>query len=266
MTTEKSNALTIITTALSLPGVKVNREAFLLETLKVSAEDRELLLEKGPIKSGLFTQEKVKEIAKSICSQKTLKTTSASFLAGLPGGVAMAATIPADTAQFFGFTLRLAQEVAYLYGVEDLWDGDELLEEKVQGELMLYLATMFGVAGASSALRIISARVAANIGKNIAKTALTKTIWYPIVKSVGKYLGIKITKDTVARGAAKVIPILGGITSGALTYFTMKKMTERLIKALDKGVVYTEREKQTDIDILREEMPEVYDAIYEEIK
>ena len=42
------------------------------------------------------------------------RTTALSFAAGIPGGLAMAATIPADVAQFFGMALRLAQELAYL--------------------------------------------------------------------------------------------------------------------------------------------------------
>ena len=36
-------------------------------------------------------------------------------LGNIPGGIAMAATIPADTLQFFGVALRLAQEISYIY-------------------------------------------------------------------------------------------------------------------------------------------------------
>ena len=38
---------------------------------------------------------------------------------GLPGGVAMGVTIPADLAQFFGMSLRLAQELSYLFGAKE---------------------------------------------------------------------------------------------------------------------------------------------------
>ncbi|MFG6119315.1 hypothetical protein [Thalassobacillus sp. B23F22_16] len=33
----------------------------------------------------------------------------------------MAGTIPADLTQFFGHSMILAQELAYLYGHENLW-------------------------------------------------------------------------------------------------------------------------------------------------
>ena len=35
---------------------------------------------------------------------------------GMPGGVAMSATIPADIVQYYGYTLRAAQKLMYLYG------------------------------------------------------------------------------------------------------------------------------------------------------
>ena len=42
----------------------------------------------------------------------------------------MAATIPADLLQFFGYSLRLAQEISYIYGFKDLMgENGELSEE-----------------------------------------------------------------------------------------------------------------------------------------
>lgn len=263
---ESSTALKIISGALELPGVKVDRKSFLIETLKVSSEDTYKLLELGPIKSGLFTQAQIKKVAETVSNKRRWQTTSVSASAGLPGGVAMAATIPADTAQYFGFCLRLAQEIAYLYGAEDFWEDGKINDKKVKSELMLYLGTMLGVSGAASAIRYISQNLGKKVAKDLTKTALTKTFWYPLLKSIGKYLGIKITKDTVARGAAKVIPILGGLFSGGMTYYTISKMSQRLIKELDKGVIYTAAEQEVDLEAIKEEMPEVYEAIYEEIK
>jgi len=63
--------------------------------------------------------------------ERTIKWPAVSFAAGLPGGLALAATIPADTIQYFGMALRLAQEIAYLYGEDDLWSEGNLKEEKV---------------------------------------------------------------------------------------------------------------------------------------
>ena len=261
----QSTALSIITQALKVPGVKVNREAFLLDTFKVEGKDKLLLLEKGPISSGLISQKEVKKQAQKLCSKRTLTSSMASFAAGIPGGFAMAATIPTDMLQFWGFNLRIAQEVAYLYGYKDFWGDDGLDIEAVQGEFMLFMATMLVVGGAASATRYVSTAVARNIATNLPKQALTKTAWYPILKNLASYIGVKLTKDKAAKSISKVVPILGGIASGAITYVTMSNMTARLYEAFDKAVEYTPQEQREDIEIMKKEMPDVYDAVFKEI-
>ncbi|KAA6208237.1 bacteriochlorophyll 4-vinyl reductase [Avibacterium paragallinarum] len=262
-----NTALEIVNAALKFPMIKVNRQSFLLETCPVrSNEERNLLLEKGPIGSGLFSEKEIRKIAENICSKKTWTSTTASFAAGIPGGFAMIGTIPADTAQFFGFALRLAQEIAYLYDTRDFWDGETLNDEAIKGEFMLYLGTMLGVGGAANAMRYITQGLSQQLAKNLTKTALTKTFWYPLIKSLGKYVGVKITKDTFARTTSKIVPFLGGVFSGALTYYAMTQMNKRLINALEKRIVYTEEEKRKDKEVIKKEMPEVYEAIFEEIE
>ena len=51
----------------------------------------------------------------------------------------------------------------------------------------------------------------------------------------------------------KVIPILGGVLSGGLTFATMKPMGERLQKELSKLVNYSEVQYQNDMAIIRKE-------------
>ncbi len=113
--------------------------------------------------------------------------------------------------QFFGMALRLAQELSYLYGADDIWKGGAVDEEKVKGQLILYCGVMFGVSGAVSGVRVLSSQIAKTTLKKLPQKALTKTFWYPMVKQIGKAVGIKITKNTVAKGASKAIPVLGGV-------------------------------------------------------
>lgn len=60
-------------------------------------------------------------IANATIHKRSLKSAGVGFAAGVPGGIAMAGTIPADLTQFFGHSMILAQELAYLYGHENLW-------------------------------------------------------------------------------------------------------------------------------------------------
>ena len=108
-----------ISKAIQLPGVKVNRNEFLVSIFKDADNDvREKILNEGPIAAGC-SKEEIKRLAKRLVNERTLTSTGLSFAAGLPGGIAMAGTIPADTIQFYGIALRLAQEISYLYGADD---------------------------------------------------------------------------------------------------------------------------------------------------
>ncbi|WP_439239857.1 hypothetical protein [Lonepinella sp. BR2474] len=262
-----NTALTVVSTLLKTPMIRVNRSSFLLEILdpkgNLTPEQHTRLLTEGPIKSGIFKVNEIERVARELCQKRRWQSSGTSFMAGLPGGLAMAATIPADTMQFWGFSLKLAQEISYLYGNGDLWNGGELDENKVQSELMIFMGTMLGVAGSAALLRQITVSAGNTMIKNMARTAITKTAWYPILKQIAKYVGIKITKDTVQRGASKVIPVLGGVLSGALTYATLGPMSNRLINAFSKSADgYTEEEMAEDQNEIRREMPEIFDAIY----
>ena len=61
-----------------------------------------------------------------------------------------------------------------------------------------------------------------------ANKALTKTVWYPVVKKVAAMLGQKITRQTVGSAVTKVVPVLGGVVAGTLTYATFRPMGQRL--------------------------------------
>lgn len=69
-----------------------------------------------------------------------------------------------------------------------------------------------------------------------------------------------MTKDTFAKGASKVIPILGGVISGGLTYMSMKPMGNRLREALANSV----NQNYTEEDLKRE-TGEAIDIEYKDI-
>lgn len=248
---EKEVALeSVITSAVQIPGVKVNRNKFLAELF--SSEDVVIqdILDFGPIQAGV-TQEKLSKLSSKLILKRTSQSSIASFAAGIPGGLAMAATIPADILQFFGMALRLAQELSYLYGAEDLWQNGQVDDEKVKNQLLLYCGVMFGVSGAVSGVRVLSTQIAKTTLKKLPQKALTKTFWYPMIKQIGKAIGIKVTKSTVAKGISKAIPILGGVVSGGLNFASMMPMANRLQSALDSANFgYTDEELENDIKII----------------
>lgn len=250
----------IIEKSLSIPGVKVNRRDFLIEIFadKIAQEEIPLLLKLGPVKSELFTPEQLKKAAIKNCNKNKWQCSATSFASGIPGGFAMFGTIPLDTMQFFGFNLRVAQQIAYIYGHEDFWSGDVLDNERVESELVVFLGTMLGAGGAAQITRLLSAQLAKKVATDLPKKALTKTIYYPIIKNIAKSIGINITKNTFAKGLSKIIPVLGGALSGGITYKSMSVMNKRLYEAFDASVDYTKEEIIQDLKDLKKSMPDIF--------
>ena len=262
-THEENTSLTkVIASAIKIPGVKVNRESFLISTFKnESPAMRNKIIDVGPVKAGVSRRE-LRRLAELTINTRTVASTTASFLAGLPGGFTMAVSIPADTLQFFGVALRLAQELSYLYGEDDLWVDGNLNMERVTSQLIVYCGVMFGVGGASAAVRVVSSAFGKQALKKIPQMALTKTFYYPIVKAVAKAVGVKMTKGVFAKGASKAIPIIGGIFSGGLTFISMRPMGKRLATEFDEvNFDYSAKEFQEDW----EEMVEEYDIVDVEV-
>ena len=237
----------IISSAVQLPGVKVDRKKFLAETFASDEYPLQDILDLGTIEVGV-SQDKLALLAHKLILKRTSQSSAASFVAGLPGGLAMAATIPADVLQFFGMALRLAQELSYLYGAQDLWQNGQVDDERVKNQLLLYCGVMFGVSGAVSGVRVLSTQIAKTTLKKLPQKALTKTFWYPIIKQIGKAVGIKVTKSTVAKGVSKAIPVIGGVISGGLNFASMMPMANRLQAALDSATFnYTQEDFEKDI-------------------
>lgn len=239
-----------ITTAVKIPGVKVKRDEFLAEQFAGSDVNIQDIITLGPVEAGV-SREDISCMANKLIIKRTSQSSIASFAAGIPGGLAMAATIPLDVMQFFGMALKLAQELSYMYGAQDLWVDGKIDDERVRSQLIMYCGVMFGVSGAVSGVRVLSTQIAKTTLKKLPQKALTKTFWYPIVKQFGKVIGVKVTKSTVAKGVSKAIPVIGGVISGGLNFASMLPMAKRLYNALDKATFdYSEEDFENDLEIM----------------
>ena len=250
-TKNESYALKVINESLKLSFIKVDRPEFLMKTFGEQVDDIQKLIDEGP--QVFFSKEKLDEKAQKAINVTVLKSSSLSFASGLPGGFAMAATIPADIAQFYGYSLKLAQEISYIYGYNNIWNDQGELTEDAKNTLILYLGIMLGVSSSGAAVRILSNKMAAQAFKRIPQKALTKTVYYPIIKKVMAVFGTKLTKATFAKGISKVIPLIGGAVSGSMNYFSLKPMANRLKDELGKNVSYTQKDLEQDIKILKNE-------------
>lgn len=214
---------------IKVPGVRVDRESFLRKELTphFSKPIVGKAIEYNPAYAGI-ERKKIDEITSQVIDYETNRVSAISFAAGLPGGFAMFATIPADVTQYFANIVIATQKIAYLYGFEDFELNDAEMSDNALNEIMVFLGVMFGVQQANQAVKFIAQSATQKVAKTLSQKALTKTTVYPIVKSVAKVVGIKMTKEIFAKNVSKVVPIVGGVVSGGLTYATFKPGCNRL--------------------------------------
>lgn len=219
----------IIQQAVKLPLVRVNREKFLhKELVKYYPEETvQLAIERNPAYAGI-DRKRVNEIARHVINYETNKVSAISFAAGLPGGFAMAATIPADIVQYFGFLIRTMQKLAYLYGFSDFELNEEEVSDETMNQIMIFLGVMFGVQGANAGVKKVAEAAAQKISRSLAQKALTKGTVYPIVKKIAQAVGIRMTKQIFAESVSKVVPVIGGVVTGGLSYVTFKPCAKKL--------------------------------------
>ncbi len=220
--------LAIIEAALAMPRTKVDRSAFLHDQLRSHCSERqvELAIEFNPAFARIPVTT-IDRIADSVIRSQNFKAAAGSFVTGMPGGIAMAVTVPLDLAQNTGHALVLAQKLAYLYGWPELFQ-EGAPDEETQSRMAMLLGSMLGLRQANILLSEISSRFASQVASRLPRYALTKTAYYPVIKEICKWLGIKLTKTTFAQGVAKLIPVVSGGISGALTGVVQRKMAHRL--------------------------------------
>lgn len=224
----------VLDVAAKLPGVRIDRTAYLRAALKrhCSEEQIERAVAESPAAAGVPLKV-ITAAANDSIVYETAKASALSAAAGIPGGFAMIGTVPADLAQYFGHVLRIAQKLAYIYSWPDLFDGDEDgFDDATEGILTLFVGVMFGVQLAQSSVVNVSAMIAGQVLKKLPQKALTQGAIYPVVKTVAAYLGVSMTKQLFAGGVAKLIPVVGAVLSGGLTLATFLPMSKRLQKHL----------------------------------
>jgi len=222
----------ILATVLKMPGVKVDRVAFLRKSLKGYCNDQRLdMLEN--VRPYTIVSDKVIDHVASVCiNRHTIMATTGSTIAGLPGGLAMAATIPGDLTQFYFHVVVLSQKLAYLYGFPDFCDEEGELSDNASDLLTIFMGSMMGAKVADQGITEMARGLAKSAVGRLPRMAISTMAIYPIAMQVARLAGTKLTKEGFSKTIGRVIPIAGGIFSGTLTLFTFRPGAIRLQKRL----------------------------------
>lgn len=226
---------------LGMPGAKINREEFLQKTFShLPAEKTLQCLNASP--ASVIPQAEIEKAASSIINSHTAKVTAVSAISGIPGGLAMIATIPADLANYYYHVVMVGQKLGYLYGFPDMIDSKGKLTP--DGEIMLtaFIGVMNKVEMATELIKKIASEMAKRLSeetaRRIAGNVLSKQIVSQAIETISTKLGAKITAKSTGRSLTKAIPLLSGAICGGITYATFKPQAKRLQKTLQNNQQY----------------------------
>lgn len=252
----------IIILGLKTPGVKVERSKFLTNEFRIHYDSAtiEKALETTPLNANIPLED-INKIADAVIQHERYFVSGISAALGAPGGAAMVATIPTDIIQYYGYTLRAAQELMYLYGFPEIVSNNNevQIDTPTMNTLIVAMGVMFGVAGANNALKAMAKALGAGVEKQLMKKALTKGAIYPIVKSIAKWFGVKMTKEVFSGFFKKAIPVAGGLIGGGITYLSFKPCCERLKSSLMDTKLSNPNHKEN------KEETEIFEAIVKEV-
>ena len=225
----------VLAAAASMPGVRIDRESFLRISLGKHFDSAtvEAAVKQNPAAANIPLNT-IRHIANESINYETGKVTVLSTATGIPGGIAMLGTIPADLAQYFAHVLRISQKLAYLYSWPSLFDENGEMDDATKSLLTLFTGVMFGAQAAEDAVVKISNMLAAKLVKQLPRKALTRGFIYPIVKKVATYLGAHMTREIFAKGVGKIVPVVGGFVSGGITLVTFRPMSAKLRNYFEK--------------------------------
>lgn len=230
----------VIIKGLKIPTIKINRDEFLQKELfkHFPQEVIDIAIAQSPMKANI-PLEQINNIADEVIKYERYCVSGISAALGTAGGVAALATIPMDIAQYYGYMLRATQKLLYLYGFPaiDLEEKGSQIDSATMNILILCFGVMNGVANANVAIRSMAKALAVGVEKQLLKKALTKGTIYPIVKSVSKWFGVKMTKQAFAGFFKKAIPIVGGIIGGSLTFLSFKPCCDKLKETLQNTIL-----------------------------
>ena len=226
----------VIIMGLKVPGIGIDREDFLKKQFFKNHPEEQIrdAIQNTPAHAKIAPTE-IDKIANEVIKEERYKVSGISAALSAPGGVAMVATVPADIAQYYGYMLRAAQELMYLYGFPqiDLEEKGRKFDSETLNVLTICMGVMYGAAGANAAIKSLANALAKGVEKQLLKKALTKGAIYPMVKSISKWFGLHMTKQVFAGAFKTAIPIIGGVIGGGLTFATFKPCCDKLKVSLE---------------------------------
>ena len=225
----------VIAKGLRIRGISIKREAFLRKALhkRVSEAMIQDAILHTPSHAGI-PRRKIDQIADHVIHQERNLAAGTSAALGAPGGLAMVATIPADVLQVYGYLIRTAQKLLYLYGFPEINvnETEEGFDPQTVNLLTLCLGVMYGTEGVPEALKAYSGALQKGVDAKCLSFALTEGALVPTVERISSFSGSRMKKDVLSNVFLNAVPIAGSVMGGEMTYLSFKPGCVKLKKTL----------------------------------
>jgi hypothetical protein len=155
----------------------------------------------------------VDDAIKSLVRWQITKATTSGFLTGLPGLIAMPATLPANITSVLYIQIRMIATIAYMKGY-DIKSG--------QVKTLVYVCLVGN--GAIELLKVAGI----TIGKKLTQQFI-KNISTQVIKEINKKVGFRLLTKFGEKGVVnlgKLIPVLGGMIGGAVDAMTTRSIAK----------------------------------------
>ena len=198
----------------------VNREQFLRSELSRRYPPHVVrrVIESTPASGGIPSED-IERMAIDCINYETLRVSGISAAAGIPGGMAVIITVPADMVQFLSHVVVIAQKLAYLYGWQQLFSKErgDMIDDAAKTKLVLFMGCMFGISTANTLLVQLAKAIADGVESAIVNASLIDLGLGPVVQSIIEAIANTLV-PVVAKGVATAIPIAGALVGGYVTY------------------------------------------------
>lgn len=212
-----------------LPGVQINRDEFLTKVLEphCSAAQLNHALMYSPT-AAKVTPELLSTLADKAIKTEVMRASALSGAAGLPGGIVGVASIPADQLQFATHQFRIIQKLAYLYGWPSFSNQHGNLDLEAVSALLLFVGMSLGEKQAADQLTQLRNTLSNQVLAQVPRRLLTSEVTFQIIRVIATRLGYSLTKEGFQRGVGRLLPVVGAVVAGGITYRAFAAQAERV--------------------------------------
>jgi hypothetical protein len=182
---------------------------------EVAAEARKIGIHvNAPQEIGLAPIKQLDQLATRFVDNNRLMATGSGAVMGLPGGLALLATIPADISALSYFSFRTISGIAQSY-------GSETRSEEGRAIALLLFAGATGLESVTvGGTQVFLSSLTRNVLTRPYQNFIVSKI---VIPQLAEYLGVQ----AVGKGLFRVVPVLGGLVGGTANYLFISNVAER---------------------------------------